>query len=398
MKRLDQQDIKHHNLHQIYGAIGRGKGISRAELAALLGLSKTTVSSLVDELIQNEFVCDIGEKASAGSGRRATGLAIDARRNAVAVVHWHRAKLDCALVDTNCKVVHSREKLFQPERDIAEEIFAAYHHLQAASKGRRLLGLLLIVPGIVDSEKQAIYSTVLPAEPGNGILQSIRAKLPDVSMGIFNDTACYAVAEETFGNVETGRYTFININRGVGAALVMDGSILRGAGGMATQFGHYSIDPNGPACNCGNRGCLERLIGETALWDRARACGVESSFAGLDTISFLDVGRLAAAGDEGALSLSRILAADLSFALGNLIALYNPELVILGGRSIQLGVPFLQLLREQLDRQGFAYFVRNTELRFSRLQETAAIQGAAAYYLGQHFDFAQGCSGQLYLS
>lgn len=398
VKRLDQQDIKRANLHLIYNTISGNQGVSRAQLAAMLGLSKTTVSSLVDELLQDGFVCGTGTKESAGSGRKATGLAIDASHNAVAVIHWHRAKLECALVDTNLRVVHTAEQLLQPDRDIAEEVGDAYRRLLAAAKARRLLGLLLIVPGIVDSRQKAIYSTVLPAEPGNTILQSIRAKLPDVSLGVFNDTACYAVAEETLGNVETGRYTLININRGVGAALVMDGKILRGAGGMATQFGHYSIDPHGPLCNCGNRGCLERLVGEAALPDRARACGVGDSFAGLDAITFLDVGRLAAAGDKGALKLAETLAGELAYALGNLIALYNPELVIFGGRSIQLGPLFLQLLRQRLDEQGFAYFVHSTELRFSRLQDTAAIQGAAAYYLGQHFDFSRGCTGELYLT
>ena len=80
-------------------------------------------------------------------------------------------------------------------------------------------------------------------------------------MCFLNDTACFAYAESVFTQIEDRHFAYINVSKGVGACLFSDGKMLRVAGAMATQFGHYSIDRDGPRCECGNRGCLECLVG-----------------------------------------------------------------------------------------------------------------------------------------
>lgn len=109
-----------------------------------------------------------------------------------------------------------------------------------------------------------------------------------------------------------------------------------GLAAMATQFGHFSVDRNGPLCACGNHGCVERVVGK-ALTERAEACGIDlTRFAGRKPL-YCDIGAMAEDGGVHAKELIKDLAVDLSFAISNLITLFNPSLVVIGGMGVNLG-------------------------------------------------------------
>ena len=123
----------------------------------------------------------------------------------------------------------------------------------------------------------------------------------------------------------------------------------------------------------------------------------QEAFQDLATILFKDVGNLAAEGKQEALKMIEVLAADLSYALGNLIAMFNPESVVIGGMGRKLGDIFLQELQKNVKATGFQQFVSKVDIRFTRLKEEALLQGAAKYYMDMHYKFLEDMTDKLFL-
>lgn len=397
---ITQQIIRAENLRRIYHLIDRNANISRANLATVTNLSKTTVSSLVDELIRGRYVmdCGVGDQDSRQQGRRPNALQVDGTANVVAVISWRRARLDLALVSSDSQMVYRDQLALEEEDDGVERIGSAFFDtlLPAAGKAR-IMGVCIIVPGIVNEERKRIFSTVIGVGYDNPVVERLSSALSDYPVCFLNDTACFAYAERVFTPVREPYFAYVNVSKGVGACLFSEGKMLRGAGAMATQFGHYSIDRNGPLCACGNRGCLECLVGENALERRAAERGVDVSTLNGRRLLFSDLAALADRGDESARALIKDLGRDLAFGISNLIAVFNPSLVVVGGTGVNLGPAFLKEIRAALTSMGFPEFVRKVRVEYSRLGLDAELTGAAQYYIDTHYDFSGNTQRQLFL-
>lgn len=395
---ITQHRIRSENLKMIYRLIDQNFGISRARLAKTTKLSKTAVSSLVDELIEGGYIVDCGTGASQQQGRRPNELRVNGAGNVVAVISWRRARLDIALVASDSRVLLRNQVPLTEQSDGVSAITRTFFEVLLPAVGdSRLLGVSIIIPGIVDGERRRILSTVI----GVGFEDSVVARLEKALKGypvcILNDTACFAYAESVFTHIDEAYYAYINVSKGVGACLFADGKMLRGAGAMATQFGHFSIDRGGPQCACGNRGCLERMVGESSLPERAAACGLDiSSFAGRKLL-YSDVGALAQDGDAAARRLIRSLAQDLAFGISNLISLFNPSLIVIGGTGVNLGPHFLADIQQALAGMGFPEFRQNVWLQYSQLGLDSELVGAARYYIDYYYDFLKRTRTGLFL-
>lgn len=386
---LTQQMIRARNLRNIYQMIDQNAGISRASLAKQSKLSKTTVSSLVDELIAGKYIEDCGVTESRLQGRHPNELRVDGEDNVVAVISWRRTRLDFALVSSDSTLAFRDQLPISEKESSIECIRHAFFDVMLPEVGKaRLMGVCIIVPGIVDDVLGRINSTVLGIGFSDPVVQQLTEMMVGYPLCILNDTACFAYAESVFTRIEDPFFAYINVSRGVGACLFADGKMLRGAGGMSTQFGHFSIDHNGPQCLCGNKGCLERLIGEYALEERAEKCGLHLDLPNGRRLLFSDIGALADEGNEAALHLIRDLAQDLAFGLSNLISMFNPSLIVIGGTGVNLGPVFLKEVHGALSNIGFREFVSRVKLQYSRLGLDSELTGAAQYYINHHYDFS----------
>lgn len=401
MKPLNQQVIKQNNLKRIYTLVAANEGISRASLASFTGLSKTTVSSLVECLIHQGLLLDGGAAETGRQGRKPNSLYLNGEGNVVIVVNWLPAKLQLGCVELTGQISDFREQAFDSAQDYAIQISQAYRTLCGAVGRRpvptRVLGLCILVPSIIDPYRKRLYSSVLPVQSGEWIIRRLRAAIPDIPMAIFNDTACFAYAEAARHPLDRTPTIFINLSGGVGAVMFSDGQMLRGANGLTTQFGHFSVLRDGPLCRCGNRGCLERRVGESVLAERAREFMTAEQ---LEVFGQLNYQTLGAAADDGMPECRRMLdsmAADLAFAMGNFITLYNAEKCIIGGAGRRLGHYFFQRLQEHLTVCGFREFVQACEVQYSRAPEHAEFSGAARYFIDSHYQFEEEMSGTLFL-
>lgn len=397
---ITQHIIRSENLRQIYHLIDRNAGISRASLANVARLSKTTVSSLVDELIRGRYVmdCGTGDQDVRQQGRHPNALRVDGTANVVAVISWRHTRLDIALVSSDSRMVYRGQVPLGEQSDGVEQICSAFFGtLLPAAGDARMMGVCIIIPGIVDEERKRIFSTVIGVGYDDPVVERLSAALAGYPVCFLNDTACFAYAERVFTPVREPYFAYVNVSKGVGACLFAEGQMLRGAGAMATQFGHFSIDRDGPLCDCGNRGCLECLVGENALGRRAAERGLDVSGLNRRRLQFGDVAALADAGSETARALVGDLGKDLAYGISNLISLFNPSLVVVGGTGVNLGPSFLESIRTALAGMGFPEFVSRVRVEYSQLGLDAELTGAAQYYIDTYYDFTGGTRQQLFL-
>ncbi|MFT4008089.1 MAG: ROK family transcriptional regulator [Lacrimispora sp.] len=397
MKLVNQQLIKNTNLKQLYNSIYRNPGISRAQLSKDSHLSKTAVSSLVDELIARKFVYDSGASGSTNVGRKPNSLLLRAEQYYVAVFCLEENRLNAALVDIT-GTTSFYEQLDAPSPESYLPLCREYVQntvLQQIQK-EQLLGICMVVPAMIDPDRKEIFATTLNL-PGKDFVGELKRAFPDVSVALLNDTACFAYAEKVYAQVAERDFAFINFGKGIGATLFIRDEMLGRACASHTQFGHYSIDPKGKLCSCGNRGCLELMIGEDSLKERISKAGDSPALRKLPAVTYGNLGQASVYGDVVACKVMHDIAEEFSMALCNLICMVHPKLIIIGGKGKNLGPLFLQNIQDCLRTTGFRRMVDSVSVRYSLLDSDALYNGAMKYFFDIHFNFTQDMAGAFFI-
>ena len=391
MKFINQQLIKDTNMKHLYTSIYHNPGLSRAHLSKQTALSKTTVSTLIDELIERNFILDGGAGESGTTGRKPNQLYLRRNSHFVVVFNWYENRIYTHLVDiAGTSVFQEACELKQGEAYVSASRNCFQNSVLQHCAPDEILGICVVIAAMIDEKHGEIYSTTisLPSMEGSQILDSLKEAFPDYPVDLLNDTACYSYAEKIYGGITEKNFAFINFgNRGIGASLFVDGSMLGKASGSFTQFGHYSVDPEGPLCVCGNHGCLEALIAEPRLKERSVEFGEIPSLNSLSQVTFSDLGKAATFRDPVALAMTQEIALELSLALSNLICTVNPSLIVLGGKIPDLGEAFLEDVRKNLKKTGFRRMVDAVQVRYSRLQSDSFLNGAMKYFFDIHYSF-----------
>lgn len=186
---------------------------------------------------------------------------------------------------------------------------------------------------------------------------------------LLRDTQAALLGEERCGAARGRRHSLLlTLGTGVGGAALVDGRLLAGRDGMAAEFGHMTMDPDGPPCGCGNRGCLEALVSGTAL--RARHGADPPALA-----------RAARAGDQAARRAFAEMGASLGTALAGLVNAFNPEIIILGGGVMNLADLFWKDMLDTLAARSLRHLAAGLEVRPAALGEAAGPLGAALHAL-----------------
>lgn len=198
-----------------------------------------------------------------------------------------------------------------------------------------------------------------------------------VPVFVENDANLAALGEYARGagrGVE--RMVYVTVSTGIGGGLILDGRIYHGEGGGAGEIGHMTLDPNGPRCACGRRGCLEALASGTAIARRARELGV-----GDETVTAAAVARLAGEGDAAGAEILREAAAYLGWGLANVITLLAPKRVVLGG-GVTAAPGFVENARAETGRRTYGPAWERVEVVPALLAGESGLHGAVALALG----------------
>jgi predicted NBD/HSP70 family sugar kinase len=389
----DQSLVRELNRSIVLERLWVASPLSRADLASATGLNKTTISNLVDELIAAGFVREAGRNASAG-GRPGMLLELDAEAGWMIGAEIGVGRLHVVLANLRATIVWRQQVEFGLGEDLESVLDKLTSLLRQARQysqhsQRHLMGAGVTVPGLVD-----VTSGRLIFEPNMGwrevpLRQLLQARL-NLPVHVDNDANAAALAERYFGvaqDVDTFAYVVANI--GLGAGLVMGGQLYPGVSGYAGEAGHTTIDPDGPLCRCGNRGCWERLASQRALIERLEA-GLRAGEASLLETAGKD--------DRPALTLEAILEAArqddpltrralsetavyLGIGIANLVNLLNPKLVAFGG-SLSLAHEYLlPIAREVVEARAMCELRQATKIVVSAFQSDACVIGGAALVL-----------------
>lgn len=249
-----------------------------------------------------------------------------------------------------------------------------------------LSGIAIASAGILDVKNGVVTSS--PSLPGwrNIPLKDIMAEKLGVTIHLINDASAAALGEHRFGAGRgTNNLVYLTVSTGIGGGILIDGRLYAGTDGCAGEIGHMIIEAEGPQCNCGNFGCLEVLASGTAIAKEAkRRIGQgETSYitefvkGGLKTITAETVARAAKQGDSLACEIVNKAAYYLGVGLVNMVNIFNPEVIIIGGGVSKMGDILLGPARKVVKQRAFRLPARTARIVRSRLGDKAGTIGAA---------------------
>ncbi len=372
-----QDAMRRHNLALVLQQIHLDGALTRAALTQRLGLSRSTIGDLVAELSALGL---LGESVPTGGPRVGRpSHVVGPRRDSpfVVAIDIDVNRVVAAAVGIGGRVltrqvIASLPGPVSPE-EVAQEIAAAVPALQqAVGGGARPVGIGISVPGTVER-----LTYVVGLAPNLGwhdaaFGELVQKAVPPLPVSVGNDADLAVLAEHSRGSARGFDDVIYLLGRvGVGAGILVDGRPLRGAGGLAGEVGHTTLDPAGPLCHCGAAGCVEMFVGDAALLRLAGSDGEVD-----------DVLRAAAKGEDTALKAVQTLAGSLGLAVANMVNLLNPRLVVMGG-SLEDVLTLAQVQVEAaLDEHAMAAARSMVELRPSGLGEDGSLLGAAELAFG----------------
>lgn len=365
----------------------RGPG-SRATIAVETGLTKSTVSSVVGVLIDLGLLREATAAPARAVGR--PGRLVELRDDSVAALGLevnvdYRTALAMDLTGRvrARSVVEEDHRGSDPETvlgklaDQARDVIAAL-----ARDGLRPAGATLAVPGLVDEAagRLMLAPNLRWRDVPVGDLVGAALGLPSLPVRVDNEAnlAAYAEFRERSGR---GVRDLVHVSGqiGVGAGVIADGTPFRGSRGFAGELGHITVDLDGPPCACGNRGCLETVVGQEALLRRARITvptGVPSRRLTATLV------QRALAGDAGTLNALRAGGKALGVALATVANLCDPQVIVLGGSYAELAPWLVPPVRSELRGRVLAARWSPIDVEVSTLGPEAAALGAASLVVG----------------
>jgi len=389
----DQTYVRELNLSSVLRRVYHEAPTSRAQLATRTGLNKSTISSLIEDLMQRGLIRELGTN-STGAGRPATLLEINARVGAVISVELGVDFVLAAVIDFIGTVLWRKQMSADAAESQAQtlaQIGALIDEAAAQCTERNLtpLALSFAIPGTVDiDEGMLIYAPNL-----NWRNVAFRNLFAGQGLRVYveNDANAAAVGEHLFGEAQQAQnFVFVFAGVGLGGGLFLNGQLYRGAGGYAGEIGHTPIlaQPFGLECHCGKQGCWEMYANQAAIIRRLKSQIEASPESRSITASLLDTRATAAtialikqaadAGDPQAVAALAEEGSALGIGMAGLINVLNPEKIILGGPISMAGEHLLPAILAGVKQHGMQEIVSQAEISLSGFGPDASVIGAAA--------------------
>ncbi len=383
------RDLKKVNRHKVLSELYFSAPISRLDISQRLGLSPATVGSAVSELMNQDIITSLGAQETQG-GRPRILLDINANYGFFIGIEAGETYIHIELV--NLKLIRIAE-IHRPvtsndtqPNQIIDHIVEGIETLltQAHIPMEKVLGVGIGVPGIVD--RQMGVSICAPNWDWNNVplLDRLRTRL-QAPIYIDNGAHTMALAEKMFGAGQgIDNLAVLLIGSGVGAGLVIGGELYRGASNSVGEWGHTCVELNGRACSCGSRGCLEAYIGAPGIIARLRS--IDSAHPALNAkgqIAIIEaIKRTAQDGNGPALKVVDETAHYLGAGIANLVNLFNPQVILIGGwLGLLLGEGFLNLTIPYVERYVLKPPLGAVQIQLSALQQDSVSVGAASLAL-----------------
>ena len=368
--RSYQGIARERNLSLILKALHAESPATRPDLARTTGINRTTVSSLVEELVDYDLVREVGYDSS-GLGRRSLLLELNPSMGFVVAAEQGADFVSVICSDFTPRVLWECQETLSDnltEAKVLGLVVDLFHQglAHGGKAGGRACGLSLGVHGLV--------------EPQNGLLRfapnlgwtnvplgEVLSQTFDLPLFIDNEANFAVLGEHIYGAARGySEILYVDATRiGLGAGLMTGGQLLRGANGAAGELGHFIMDQGGELCRCGTRGCWETQVSEAATFrylSQAIEDGLASMLSGAgetsgstesgDGLTFSALVTAADQGDEAALAALNRLGSHLAAGIGSFMLALSPEMVILGGRLCEASEYLLPPICQELGRRA----------------------------------------------
>jgi predicted NBD/HSP70 family sugar kinase len=376
--------LRERNRERVIGALREQGHTSQADIARVTGLSRTTVSKLVAELkvsgLVGELEVSTADPRGVHGGRPAVQLTLRDTSKAVVGIDFGHSHVQVAVANLAHNVVAERIRYLDVNHHATEAFDASVAMVdevleEAGYRRACIIGAGIGIPGPVDRVSGTAGSaSILPGWVGLRIGDEMERRL-GLPVEIENDANLGALAELTWGaGRDCSTFAYIKAATGIGAGIVIDGRLLRGASGTAGEIGHTTLDEGGALCYCGNRGCLETVASGPAIVGLVRSSSAES-------LTLADVIDRAASGDVRCRRALSDAGREIGVAVAGLCNLINPERVVVGGLLSRAGELVLGPIRESIRRYAVHAAAECVQVVPAVFVERAELLGAVALAL-----------------
>jgi glucokinase-like ROK family protein len=386
----DQELVRKVNTSVVLNTMRMNAPISRADLAVRTGLNRSTISNIINSLLDEGLVRET-ELQGSRVGRPAISLVLNNEGGAIIGLEIGVGFISIVLTDFVANVLWRNRVVFDecvPHLVVLREAECQIEEALtiARQSGLRLLGIGLGVPGLVDTNMgELIFAPNLRWEniPFR-LMWTQRFRLP---LYLENEANAAALCEYYFGAARgVNNFIYLSSGIGLGGGLVIDGKLFRGSKGFAGEIGHMIIEPNGELCGCGRRGCWETQVGPRAVLGRVRrsleatpGSTLHAQNGGdLSELTFEMVVDAALAGDPVCRKAMEDVAASLGLGVASLVNIFNPELVILGGALNRGSSILIPVIEKTVQDEALRPNQRSLQLRSSAYVDDACVFGTVA--------------------
>jgi glucokinase-like ROK family protein len=375
-----------------------GRSVSRSELVVRTGLGRAIVAQRVGELIERGLI-DEGEVGPSTGGRPPRQLTFRADAGHVLVADLGATSIDVAITTLDGRILGHHDEPARieagPERCLGR-VDDLFDLLVGTTQGvpGRLWGIGIAVPGPVEFRTgRPISPPIMPGWDGYPIRERFGDRF-HAPVWVDNDVNVLALGEWRSG-IASGHdnVVVVKIGTGIGAGIISDGRLHRGAQGSAGDVGHIQVlDDPSVICRCGNIGCLEALAGGEALGRAGQAAALEGRStrlrAALDqrgVVTAEDVARAASFGDPVAVAMLQAAGRRVGSMLAGVVNFFNPSLIVIGGGVANSPDQLLAAIRETVYRRSLPLATRDLLVQRSSLGGLAGVIGGAAMVVDQLF-------------
>ncbi len=392
----DQESIRRINSSLVLNTLRLHSPLTRAELASITKLNRSTISNIINCLLEDDLVVELNAKESKG-GRPGIALSLKPDGGAIIGVEIGVGFIFVILTDFVANTLWKQQVNFSLSKTQLEIISETESLIEQAitfakKKKLHLLGIGVGVPGLVNAQKgELLFAPNLSWR--NVPLRMILNQRFNIPVFVENEANLGALGEYYFGvgrNVEN--FAYLSSGIGLGAGLIINGNLYKGGFGLAGEIGHIQYDPQGELCGCGRRGCWETVVGPRAVLRRVKRLieaepnhNILLKHRTLDDLNIIQVVNYATEGDPLCVKAIKDVAKDLGMGIADLCNIFNPEMIIIGGIFTHGQEIMLPVIKEVVLSETMTNVYSTLKIVFSEHGADACVLGAIAIVLDNIF-------------
>lgn len=370
--------------------IYRNEACTVTEICTAVGISSPTVNLLLNDMINDHVIEKKGKGESIGGRKPDFYILADAIFYTVSV-EMEKFRTRAVILDNNhnyISTISTLPKGISKDLSILAALQEFINQLIASANidTRRLVGIGLSMPGLIDTEAGMNYTYLASADTSQSLQEILTASF-GYPVFIQNDVKCAAIAESRKGLCRgISDALVVLMDWGIGLGIIMDGEMRKGSKGFSGEIGHIPLVDEGALCYCGKQGCLETVASGIALARMAKEGIKSGQHSLLNELSDQEVDKIephlvidaANRGDQYAINILSVVGSNLGKGIATLVQLFNPELIILGGKMAEakqyITIPMIQAINTYSMRE----LRENTEIVTSELGQDACMLGIAS--------------------